>query len=66
MDPANTEALQGLKELSDEYAELASAAVHRGRPDVASDYVERGLMLQPNHPQLLVIRHGLERAPEDG
>jgi serine/threonine protein kinase len=54
-DPQNPEALKGLREIADRYAHMADEQMKLFQYEKAQQYIEKGLMIIPDHPQLLAL-----------
>ncbi|QFY89011.1 protein kinase [Magnetovirga frankeli] len=50
--PGHPEALAGLAAIAQRYLQLAQQARQRGQQEQATRYIQRGLALQPDHPEL--------------
>jgi hypothetical protein len=66
LDPDNRAALHGIDRIAGRYAELASYASWRQDSGKARLYLERGLRVQPDNAELLVLRTTLDRPPASG
>jgi type II secretory pathway predicted ATPase ExeA len=66
LDPGNRAALDGIDRIARRYAELASYASWRQDSGKARLYLERGLRVQPDNAELLVLRTTLDRPPASG
>jgi hypothetical protein len=60
--PSQPDALQGIKDIAGKYAILAAQADKRGERDLAKRYLDKGLRLVPDHPDLLTVEKRLARA----
>ena len=54
-DPQNTEAQAGLRQIADRYAQMADEEMKLFQYEKAQQYIEKGLMIIPDHPQLLAL-----------
>jgi hypothetical protein len=54
--PAQPDTLRGLREIASQYALLAVQADNRGERDLAKRYLDKGLGLVPDHPDLLAVQ----------
>jgi hypothetical protein len=61
--PTQPDALQGIREIATRYAVLATQAERRGEHDLAKRYVDKGLHLVPDNPDLLAIEKNLGPQP---
>jgi type II secretory pathway predicted ATPase ExeA len=61
--PTQPDALQGIREIATRYAVLATQAERRGEHDLAKRYVDKGLHLVPDSPDLLAIQKNLGPQP---
>jgi type II secretory pathway predicted ATPase ExeA len=61
--PAQPDALQGIQDIANRYAVLAAQADWRGEHDLAGRYVDKGLDVVPDHPDLLALRQKLAAQP---
>ena len=52
--PAQPDALQGIRDIASKYAVLAAQANRRGEYGLAKRYLDKGLGVVPDHPDLLV------------
>ena len=57
--PGQPDALQGIHDIASRYAVLATQAERRGEHGLAKRYVDKGLRLVPDHPDLLALQHRL-------
>jgi hypothetical protein len=57
--PSQPDALQGIHDIASKYAELAAQAKRRGEHDLAKRYVNKGLHVVPDHPDLLALQQKL-------
>lgn len=61
--PSQPDALQGIRDIAGKYAMLAVQADKRGQRDLAKRYLDKGLRLAPDHPDLRAVEQRLARAP---
>ena len=61
--PAQPDALRGFRDIADKYEMLATRANQRGKRDLATRYVEKGLALVPGHSDLLALQQKLAARP---
>jgi hypothetical protein len=61
--PSQPDALQGIQDIASKYAILAAQADKRGERNLAKRYLDKGLRLVPDHPDLLAIEKRLALAP---
>lgn len=61
--PTQPDALQGIQDIATRYAFLATQAERRGEHDLAKRYVDKGLHLVPDYPDLLAIQKNLGSQP---
>jgi hypothetical protein len=61
--PAQPDALRGIRDIADKYEMLATRANQRGKRDLATRYVEKGLALVPGHSDLLALQQKLAARP---
>ena len=54
-DPNNGEAQAGLRAIADRYAQMADEQMKLFQYEKARQYIEKGLMIVPDHPQLLAL-----------
>jgi tetratricopeptide (TPR) repeat protein len=66
LDPGNRAALDGIDRIARRYAELANYASWRQDSGKARLYLERGLRVQPDNAELMVLRTTMERPPASG
>ena len=66
LDPANPIAADGYRRIAEHYGVLARSEVRRGDYAKAGDFVERGLSLDPQNPDLLVLRDEIKTAIAQG
>ena len=68
LDPMNEEANKGLNELLQYYLQWASYYKKKGLFELSLDFIYRGLTVEPNNAELLVLREqvqlSLKRAGE--
>ncbi len=57
LDPGNEPAQAGIEEIVDIYITLASKAANNNELERAGRYLDRGLGIQPDNPELLVLRN---------
>lgn len=62
LDPANPIAADGYRRIAGRYGVLARSEVKRGNYVKAGDFVELGLTLDPQNPDLLVLRQQVDTA----
>ena len=62
LDSNNTDALNGLQKIADKYAVLADESYRDLNFSKARVFVERGLMVVPQHKRLLEIKSDLSRS----
>ena len=60
LDPANETAREGIQEIVDIYITLAAKAADNNETERAGRYLERGLGIQPDHPELLAMKDRLD------
>ena len=56
LDPENNEAKQGIEEIAYRYALMAEEQMRHFKYEKANEYIERGLMVSPNHSGLLSLK----------
>jgi tetratricopeptide (TPR) repeat protein len=61
--PSQPDALQGIHDIANKYAELAEQAERRGEHGLAKRYVDKGLDLAPDDPDLLAAQQQLTEQP---
>jgi hypothetical protein len=66
LDPDNRAALDGIDRIAGRYAELASYASWQQDSGKARLYLERGLRVQPDNAELLVLRTTMDWPPASG
>jgi len=66
LEPGNRTALDGITQVADRYAELASRANRQQDSDKARLYLERGLQVQPDNAKLLALRTAMDPPPASG
>jgi hypothetical protein len=66
LDPDNRAALHGIDRIAGRYAELASYASWQQDSGKARLYLERGLRVQPDNAELLVLRTTMDWPPASG
>lgn len=66
LDPANPIAADGYRRIAGRYGVLARSEVKRGNYVKAGDFVELGLTLDPQNPDLLVLRQQVDTAIVEG
>ncbi len=57
LDPRNETAHAGIQEIVDIYITLASKAADSNEIERAGRYLDRGLVIQPDNPELLALRN---------
>ena len=62
LDPGNEAAIAGMQEIVDRYIALVKKATDRHENDRAKRYVMRGLSIQPDNRELLVLQDRIDRA----
>ena len=60
LDPANETAREGIQEIVDIYITLAAKAADNNETERAGRYLERGLGIQPDHPELIAMKDRLD------
>jgi general secretion pathway protein A len=60
LDPANETAREGIQEIVEIYITLAAKAADNNEIERAGRYLERGLGIQPAHPELLAMKDRLD------
>jgi hypothetical protein len=61
LDPHNRQARSGFAHIADRYYWLAKKNFDDGKDKFARQYVDTGLQVKPDHPELLALRHKLDR-----
>ncbi|MCB1667853.1 MAG: tetratricopeptide repeat protein [Pseudomonadales bacterium] len=64
LQPDNQTAQQGLKNIATRYAELARNQFQKGLIEPALKLIALGLTVEPNDPELLILRSEIEASPE--
>jgi type II secretory pathway predicted ATPase ExeA len=64
LDPANEDASEGIQEIVDRYITLTRKAADKHENDRARRYIKRGLSVQPDNRELLVLQDRLDRKIE--
>ena len=59
LDPGNRQAANGPSLIADRYLWLARKEINNGRDEKAKHYVDSGLRIKDNHPELLALRDKL-------
>jgi hypothetical protein len=62
LDPHNETALAGIQEIVDIYSKLATKAAGNNELEKAERYLDRGLGIQPDNPDLLALKDRIDRA----
>src|SRR5262249_20770978 len=57
--PGQPDALRGIRDIAGRYAALAGQAERRGEHALAKRYVDKGLRIVPDHPDLLAVQQSL-------
>jgi hypothetical protein len=60
--PAQPDALEGIQDIASKYAVLAAQADKRDERSLARRYLDKGLDLVPDHPDLLAVQQKLEQS----
>ncbi|MCG6899877.1 MAG: AAA family ATPase [Gammaproteobacteria bacterium] len=63
-DPYNATALAGIQEIVDIYSRLAAKAERNNELEKAERYLDRGLGIQPDNPDLLALKDRIDRRME--
>jgi serine/threonine protein kinase len=58
LDPGNPQALAGIADIGQRYAQMAEAQIRRGDYALAETYLNEGLKVDPTNKQLQVLRSG--------
>jgi hypothetical protein len=66
LDPGNRAALDGINRVAARYAELAGRASGHQDTGKARLYLERGLRVQPDNAELLVLKTTMDQPPASG
>ncbi len=61
LDPGNIQAANGPSLIADRYHRLARKEINKGRDEKAKHYVDSGLRVKDNHPELLALRDKLTK-----